>query len=207
MGRPSIFLSYSREDKKYADALYRHLHAFRFQHGGDVFMDTVEIGPGDPWPDSVRRALETSRAFAVLISSNFFNSSFCFQQELPAIIDRYRNRDAEIFLIFVAPYANWTEYIIRGQRLGDIQGAGPFDEKGRQQWLSHLEPDYDAALTAIVTNIHRHFGLGQIDSVLGLAGTHGGVGNASCKRESTSSGQGCLSGRGGGRDSCFDSGN
>lgn len=61
---PSAFISYRRSDSSQAiQGLFTQLRT-RFG-SGKVFMDVGSVGPGDPWPERIRRALD--RATLVLV--------------------------------------------------------------------------------------------------------------------------------------------
>jgi len=59
--KPTIFLSYAREDIGMAKKLYNDLK----RYGLDVWLDTELLLPGDRWKDNFQDAIENSNYFAV----------------------------------------------------------------------------------------------------------------------------------------------
>src|SRR5436190_8436787 len=41
------------------------------------FLDTTDIEPGDSWPDDLREALRTARAFVPILSPTYFDRLYC----------------------------------------------------------------------------------------------------------------------------------
>ncbi len=60
----NVFLSYADKDSKYAGELAKVLKA----RGFHVWLDDVEIAPGDNWGYAVGRALSNADAMVVLVS-------------------------------------------------------------------------------------------------------------------------------------------
>jgi hypothetical protein len=63
--KPSIFLSYSRADKDFALKLAQDLRIA----GASLWVDQLDIEPGQPWDRSVEQALKQSPILLVIISS------------------------------------------------------------------------------------------------------------------------------------------
>lgn len=126
----SVFISYTRSDSWYADKLYQHLHSFRVNDGGEVFLDRRDITGGEIWRDELDQAIAAADAFVVLLSSDYFTSNFCYEQELPAIASEYANRNAKILPVLVKS-VDWEEYALGDVRLGEINAIGPFDQSGK----------------------------------------------------------------------------
>lgn len=63
-----VFISYTRADSWYADKLYQHLHSFRVNDGGAVFLDRCDIAGGELWRTELEHA--GADACVVLLSSD-----------------------------------------------------------------------------------------------------------------------------------------
>jgi WD40 repeat protein len=68
-----VFISYSRRDAEYVQALATALE----QRGKRVWVDTEGIRDGEVFPDALLRAIESSDAFVFVISPDSVTSSFC----------------------------------------------------------------------------------------------------------------------------------
>jgi hypothetical protein len=125
-----VFISYTRADSWYADKLYQHLHSFRVNDGGDVFLDRRDIDGGGLWRAELDQAIAGADACVVLLSSDYFTSQFCYEQELPAIARAHATRGTKVLPVLVRA-VEWEGYAFGRVRLGDINAIGPFDEAGR----------------------------------------------------------------------------
>jgi TIR domain len=75
----AIFISYSRQDVKFVDALVANLVAARHH----VWMDRWELGIGDSLTQHIQEALVGSDAILVILSRNSVASEWC-KRELTA---------------------------------------------------------------------------------------------------------------------------
>lgn len=98
---PLFFLSYSRNDRADRPADIKRLHddvsallrqRFGVPRDRSVgFLDDEGIEPGAAWPDVLREALRTARAFVPLLSPSYFASEYCgkewasFTDRLPVV--------------------------------------------------------------------------------------------------------------------------
>ena len=65
-----VFISYSSEDKAFADALCHHLE----EQGVKCWIAPRDIFPGRSWRDSIVEAIEVTPFMALLFSTNSSNS-------------------------------------------------------------------------------------------------------------------------------------
>lgn len=68
-----IFISYNREDSKFADKLARNLAMRKYP----VWMDRWELNIGDSLIDKIQKALSSSVAILVILSRNSVDSEWC----------------------------------------------------------------------------------------------------------------------------------
>jgi hypothetical protein len=93
---PIAFFSYSREDSEFALRLANDLRAA----GSDVWIDQLDIGPGERWDRVVQSALESCPSVLVILSPASVNSnnvldevSFALDQQKTLIPVLYRDCD------------------------------------------------------------------------------------------------------------------
>ena len=83
---PVIFISYSHMDRKYKDALLRHL---RILEGAelveDIWTDDT-IAAGENWEARINEAIARAQVAIFLISADSLNSAFIRSREIPDLI-------------------------------------------------------------------------------------------------------------------------
>src|SRR5438105_15115871 len=70
---PSIFISYRRDDSENATG---RIHGIFVDRCGQdqVFRDTTDIGPGEPFPDRLRRAVGECRVVLAVIGPGWLST-------------------------------------------------------------------------------------------------------------------------------------
>jgi len=140
-----IFISYSREDKRWLKRLLVHLKPLSFK-GVQVWYDD-EIRLGDDWPAEIQNAIETSQMAICLISKHFLASEYIHKREIPEILLRHKE-GMKIIPVYLSPcvwkYENW---------LKNIQ---MFPKDGIPMSKKHIEEQEDI-LTEIVHEIFSIF--------------------------------------------------
>lgn len=76
-----IFISYSSEDKLFAEFLHRHFSA----EGVDVFTASVSLKPGEGWSQTILQSLRSANWVLLLASRAACRSSYV-QQEMGAAV-------------------------------------------------------------------------------------------------------------------------
>ncbi|MGA8026550.1 MAG: toll/interleukin-1 receptor domain-containing protein [Bryobacteraceae bacterium] len=71
-GRPKVFLSYSHNDRRWADRLLTHLRAIADKV--DVWSDS-QIGAGESWDDEIEKAISSADVAIVLVSADYLASN------------------------------------------------------------------------------------------------------------------------------------
>ncbi|HUU17862.1 MAG TPA: toll/interleukin-1 receptor domain-containing protein [Sedimentisphaerales bacterium] len=82
---PDVFISYSNQDEKLAQFVYRHLTSESLS----VFLASVSLKPGDHWPSEIMNNLRFS-PWVILLASRAACRSPFVQQELGGA--RYGNK-------------------------------------------------------------------------------------------------------------------
>lgn len=97
MNRPTVFLSYAKEDRQSAIRLRGAL----IRHGiKRVWFDEDALKGGDPWADTTLDAIDRSRYFIALLSSRSVKKTGFVQKEIRQAIERLeRHPPGAAFLI------------------------------------------------------------------------------------------------------------
>ena len=152
-----IFISYSRDDSVHARMLYGHLKEFRDLHG-DVFFDQERIRAGERWSDVIEENVNSADLFILLISPNFLNSKFCFEEEARYALQRYLNQQAKVFTVLISEckFENMVPPIVKGRiTFGQLQAAGPFRTRDRRLEAIELSKNKNTAWTRIIERIYK----------------------------------------------------
>jgi TIR domain len=96
--RQTIFISYSREDVEWLRLVRKFLGVLE-QEGVITFWDDSAIKPGEPWEESIRKALDTACAALLLVSQDFLTSKFITTYELPRLLSDAKREGKKIFWI------------------------------------------------------------------------------------------------------------
>jgi branched-chain amino acid transport system ATP-binding protein len=81
---PTLFISYSRQDAAWVDRLERHLTPQMEEHRWQVWTDR-RIQPGNSWFEEIEQAMASASAALLLVSPDYFASSFVTKHELPTL--------------------------------------------------------------------------------------------------------------------------
>ena len=81
-----IFISYSHKDEQLMEQVVEHLKAVKLNL--DIWVDRSEIDAGDEWESEIKKAIEQSSMAILLISTDFLNSKFITEKELPLLITK-----------------------------------------------------------------------------------------------------------------------
>jgi hypothetical protein len=100
--QPTVFVSYSRRDRKWLQRLHVHLKPLERRREIVVWDDT-RIDAGDVWRTAIRDAIERAAASILLISADFLASEFVASDELPPLLEKAERAGARIIPIVVQP--------------------------------------------------------------------------------------------------------
>lgn len=99
-----LFVSYSHADRKWLEKLQTHLKGLAL-HGSphlDCWDDT-RIKAGDRWRDEIETALSRATAAILLLSPDFFASTFIAKDELPQLLEKARSQGLRFFILVLRP--------------------------------------------------------------------------------------------------------
>lgn len=114
--RDSIFFSYSHKDKKWLGKLKTML-APGLKGRNLLAWDDAMIKPGSKWKDEIDAALQKARVAVLLVSSDFLNSQFIANNELPPILEAAASGGLIVLWIYVRPA------MVRETEIADFQAA------------------------------------------------------------------------------------
>ncbi|MEA2563457.1 MAG: hypothetical protein QOH06_4961 [Acidobacteriota bacterium] len=126
--RPTVFLSYSHQDKKSLGELRTMLAPLVHDSLVDVWWDG-DIKPSEKWREEIDKALASARIGVLLVSSNFLASDFIKQNELPYLIEAARDRGVALFWVLLSPCLYEHTPLAEIQAAHDI--ARPLDTPGK----------------------------------------------------------------------------
>lgn len=135
---PKVFISYAREDEKYARKLFDDLSALKL----DVWMDKMSLLPGEEWESAIEREIQESDFFIALLSRKSVEKRGFFQNELKKALDVYKSIPPN--QIYFVP-----------ARLDNCELAYPGIR--RFNWIDML-PDWEAAIDSIILSIDTKSG-------------------------------------------------
>jgi len=73
LGKPRVFLSYSRRDTDFIDELVISLES----HGFEVVFDRADLFPGEPWEPRLQRLITDAETTVCVVSKNWLGSDQC----------------------------------------------------------------------------------------------------------------------------------
>ena len=90
-----IFYCYAREDELLRDTLEKHLRILKHQ-GYIVSWRDRMISAGREWVQEIDVHLNTAQIILLLISSDFMDSDYCFNNEMQRALERHENGNATL---------------------------------------------------------------------------------------------------------------
>ena len=106
-GKLKIFLSYAHEDEAMKTQLDRNLVALKRNNSIEVWQDKA-IMPGDVWDNEIKNALATADIILLLISVDFNNSKYIWENELTLALERHMKKEARVIPVILRP-CDWAD--------------------------------------------------------------------------------------------------
>lgn len=139
----SIFCSYSHKDRDLQLQLKRHFEPLRLEGYFATWFDDGETHAGGPIHHEIQRHLKDASIILLLVSSDFFASSYIQKHELPLALKRHTDRNATAIPVILRP-VKWEI-----TKLGHLK-ALPQDGIPVTQWPMGV----DTALLDVVNGVY-----------------------------------------------------
>ena len=137
-----VFLSFSRKDEGFVQALRNHLSNLERQGELQVWTQSA-LPPGSTWEPALLARLQAADLVLLLVSADFNASKFIQEKELAITLERHRRGEVDVLPIFVRAAD------LEGHWLGDLV-ALPTDRKPVASWTRA-----DDAWLDVVTGIRK----------------------------------------------------
>lgn len=98
-----VFISYSHKDNKWLDKVVNHLTVLKKEgYEMDLWSDK-KIKASQKWKDEISNSINSSKICILLISTDFLNSDFIINNELPLILNIASKKGVQIIPINLRP--------------------------------------------------------------------------------------------------------
>jgi len=98
MPRHKIFISYSKKDREYLDALCVQLASFDAEL---LVWSDQDISPGASWDQEIRDAMKSADAAVLLVSADFLATKYVVDVEIPFLLEAVTGRGLLFTPLFV----------------------------------------------------------------------------------------------------------
>jgi hypothetical protein len=103
--KPRIFISYSRQDSKYKEALAQHLRVLQSAELVEQVWEDGLIEAGADWRAEIERAMAGAQIALFLVSAAALTSDFIFSVEIPALLKRRETEGMRLLPVIARPCA------------------------------------------------------------------------------------------------------
>ncbi len=100
--RNKLFISYSRDDTRWLDAITRQLAVLQAE-GLVSICDDTKLQVGEDWFQQLHEMMLDARLGLMLISAPFLGSEFVRKEEIPLLFDRHEEGGMKIYPLLVEP--------------------------------------------------------------------------------------------------------
>jgi hypothetical protein len=121
-----VYLSYARQDEALAEEFKVHLTELEEQENIRLW-DYRSIDAGENWKARIHTELDSSNVFLVLVSSSYFASDFCVDEELKRALKRREQGDCQVIPIYLKPT------FIKGTPVASLHRV-PSDGRAVTEW-------------------------------------------------------------------------
>jgi len=137
-----IFISYSKKDKRYKDALLNHLEGLR---GKIITWNDADLLAGEDWDESIKDELNKADIVLYLVSANSMATDYIHKVELPLVEERCNKGDCKLVPIIVSS-CHWTQLDFAKKNALPNKGVPIRDKSWGNQ---------DVAWTAVIQQLEK----------------------------------------------------
>ena len=101
-----VFYSYSHADIRMLERLRTHMAMLRREGLITEWYDR-EIEAGSQWREEIERELEAADVILLLVSADFLNSDFCYQEEMARAVERAHRGEVLLIGAMLRPVEGW----------------------------------------------------------------------------------------------------
>ncbi len=140
----NIFIAFAKEDRDVRDKLLRQMNLVKDRLGWNIWS-AKEIKAGERWDDEIKQRLMGSEVVILLLSTDFFNSPYIVETELPKIVEKHKMGNCQIIPV-IARVCHWKDTSLgEYAELGDIQAlpVGEHPIVSRGHWDNDDQPYFE----------------------------------------------------------------
>jgi len=104
---PRVFYSYAHEDEELREEFAKHLRVLERNQVIESWYDHM-IAPGAEWSKEIAKQLESADIIALLVSSDFLDSDYCYNIEMKRALKRHKLGEVQVLPIIVRA-SMWEE--------------------------------------------------------------------------------------------------
>jgi pimeloyl-ACP methyl ester carboxylesterase len=97
-----IFVSYSHENREWLNRLRKMMKPI-LRKGELQLWNDMDIKPGEKWRQEIEKTISLCKVAVLLVTSDFLDSDFIDQHELPVIYDAAERKRIKLLWVHVAP--------------------------------------------------------------------------------------------------------
>lgn len=98
----TVVFSYSHKDEAMRDELDAHLAILRRLNIVQTWHDR-RLVPGQEWDPRIKEMIYSADVILLLLSADFFNSEYCYDEELSIALDRHERGEAVVVPVLARP--------------------------------------------------------------------------------------------------------
>jgi len=95
-----VFISYCHVDADLKDLLLKHLRPLEREQLIESWVDQ-QIKAGDDWDEEIQKKLSTADIVLALVSVDFINSKYCYDNELQKALEKEADDEARVIPVIV----------------------------------------------------------------------------------------------------------